>query len=560
MPIINIKNHVHRASCILFKTFILLTCLTLIKLTNVSAQGNEKPIVDLSTRIETAIEALKSSQPTIRFNAVTDLKKFASQGMNSRGAVKALISALSDNDSYIKATAAETLGLLKAIEATKSLVAVLKDDDVTVQLKAAWALGELKASQAVDNLFDAASSTEDLKVKLEVAQALAKIKSPETIKLADKNLKSNDANLRFTTMVILNALQDNQTIESLILALKDENEDIKRIAIYTLKKLRDTKAVNPLIDLLAEKNKLIRKEALYALGEIQDIKAIDSLILSLKDKESDIQIVALTALRGLKYPQTIEALITALKKENDNNFKLQVIWLLKWLSKDLNDPQALAYYVDILKKVEPVIQEEIIEALAFFEDKKTIQPLIDLLKGEDEEVTHKASWCLTYLSGQMFRKDYNNWQDWWNKHKDDKLTVVKIGNDKKSDFFTLLEKVEKDFKNKQLKVTMTSSDDIIKLGEYKNLLAIPILAKIVEKYTDDLQPFEPLKIHPLQIKKTGCPFEIFSPHNTRINALHALGNIGHELTTVPYVKKALDDPESEVKVVAADVLYKLGSR
>ncbi|MFH0924172.1 MAG: HEAT repeat domain-containing protein [bacterium] len=500
-----------------------------------STESNENtPQVSTSERVDVLINALKDKKRIVRWKAAMDLKYLAAaNGVRDQRAVDALIIALKDENVDVRNAASVALGVFQDQRAVEPLISALKDKEVEVCINAARSLGALKASQAVRPLVDAAFRLESLDAKTQVAIVLGEINDLKIVDYLVTSLKDRDKNVRLTAVVILGELQDGRRIGPLIDILKDDDVEVRRAAVEVLETIKDPRTIEPLINRLGDKDARIRQEVASALGQLRDARAVKPLILLLKDEDFEVRCAAESALRNIGDIQQIDILISSL---NDSSpiFKRHVIWLLKWLSKEHLDVRAVEPLANYLKENDPHVQEEIIEALALLGSHEAIEPLTNLLKNENSIIALKAAWALKIIKDKEAKKEAKDGEN-------------------KEELLKLLERVEKKFKDRRLTVAMTSTDDILVLGGYKDTLAIPILCEIVEKYSDNLTPRQNKKMI-IKNKAVGCPFEIFNPAETRQNALKSLELIGDELA-LPWIKKALDDPQFNVRWCAANILF-----
>ncbi len=92
----------------------------------------------------------------------------------------AMVTALSDDDAEIRATAAHALGMMEDVGHVDALVATLTDVDSDVRSEAAWALGMIESPEAVPALVGALTD-ERVKVRRQVVWALGMIESESAL-------------------------------------------------------------------------------------------------------------------------------------------------------------------------------------------------------------------------------------------------------------------------------------------------------------------------------------------------------------------------------------------
>lgn len=185
---------------------------------------------------------------------------------------------LKDDQSEIRAAAANRLGELKDTTAVPVLTELLRDNDIAVRSNAAWALGEIRDAQVLKSFFDVAFWDKDPGVRAEAAKAVGKI-------------------------------QDRTTIIPLF-STASVARQAQPASIHYYQSTR------PLVLLLRDKDAQVRKEAAWALGEIADGWAVDDLLVAIRDKNADVRQQCCTALGKIKDPRAVIALRDALKDQD----------------------------------------------------------------------------------------------------------------------------------------------------------------------------------------------------------------------------------------------------
>lgn len=197
-----------------------------------------------------------------------------------QAAVPHLIEALSDEDGYVRAAAADALGEIRDERAVKALAAAMQyrdnriyedDEDAEARNNAAEALGKIGDLRAFDDLIHAASGKDLLLASYAV-----------------------DA---------LGMLGDERAIPTLLAALKVADLDLPKAACSALKRI-GTPAVLPLIEALDTAKGYWRVYALKALGSIGDPRALASINALLNDADQSVRSSAAKALQQLHGSQS----------------------------------------------------------------------------------------------------------------------------------------------------------------------------------------------------------------------------------------------------------------
>jgi HEAT repeat protein len=197
-----------------------------------------------------------------------------------------LITALHDNDSYIRESAVEALKNF-GTSAVKPLIAALKDEDMLVQSTAINLLGEIRDDRAVEPVSLFLKNKEQL-IRAEAARALGKIKDQRSVIPLVTALKDKDIHVHDAAVEALKGIGP-PAVEPLIAALKDEDMRVQSAAIRLLGEIRDDRAVELVSLFLKNTAWYMRVEAARALGKIKDPRALEPLRNALNDKNHDVQ-------------------------------------------------------------------------------------------------------------------------------------------------------------------------------------------------------------------------------------------------------------------------------
>lgn len=244
------------------------------------------------------IEALKDSDEKVRKRVILALNVF-----KSHLAVMPLIETLTDSRSTIRNQAAIALSYLKDERSVQPLLTVLKtDEDKYVRVSAAYALGKIGNTSATSNLVELLQHPESF-IREAGAKSLASLKEPSTVPALIKVLKQDKhPKVRAMASYALGQIKDHQALESLIGALNNDGEDrVRYTAASALGYLGDKRAVSALTRALKDKDKNVRVRTARALGQLRSSDAIAGLIATLtnKSEHKHVRYEALKALSGM---------------------------------------------------------------------------------------------------------------------------------------------------------------------------------------------------------------------------------------------------------------------
>ncbi len=309
----------------------------------------------------------------------SDIRSTASGLKKSARMIEILSSLITGSkDKSIRITAVKVLGNTGDERAAAPLIHALKDKNRDVRKEAAKALGRIKDKKAVEPLVQALKDN-DGEVRRKAAEALGIIRDIRSVVPLIESLKDKHWPVRKEAAIALGKIRDKRAVEPLIRNLEDEEADVRAQSAKALGKIRDERAEEPLIRALNDMKS--RNNAIIALGELKSKKAVEPLILTLKDQNKYVRILAVEALRRIRDIRSVEPLIETLK-DKDRLLRIKVI-----------------------------------EALERLGDKRAIEPLIHTMQDENVSVKVKADKALRKITGEIYSKDYEAWQKWWQKNK-----------------------------------------------------------------------------------------------------------------------------------------------
>lgn len=180
--------------------------------------------------------------------------------------------ALSDEDGYVRAAAADALGQIGDARAVEPLIAAMQYRD--------------------DRTYE---DSEDTEARCNAAKALGKIGD---VKALDDLLRvACDQDMLLASYAIdsLGMLGEERAIPTLVAALKISDMDVPKAACSALKKF-GTRAVLPLIESLESAKGYWRVYAVKALGSIGDPRATTTIKALLTDEDESMGYHAAAAL------------------------------------------------------------------------------------------------------------------------------------------------------------------------------------------------------------------------------------------------------------------------
>jgi len=427
--------------------------------------GNIRSISSISPLINVL---RKDSYYMVRYEAVSALGN-----INSQNASDAIVEALHDPDEAVREGAASALlnGVTKTDKVEQALITMLSDNNTFVRSTAASVLAKFKCSKAIDKIIQLLSDENEF-TRCRVAAALSEFEDQRVIDALLNTLTDKDSSVRQFALISLAKINDNRALFSINkIAQSDPRIEVRLTAISCLGTYKNKEAANILITMLGTRysediylhtiiealvetgdiratdylrNKLKgsveeRISAASLLCQVQDRNVIDDLIPLLSDESDDVRLVAIRALGQQKDKTATTHLLPFLDDQNKKIVRAAIIALgntgtndkiiydklIKIMqSENINFREpvvystgklkirgAIPYLIKMLNEVNPKTRIVVINALCNIEDITVVPNVIDLaLHDVNPEVRANA---ITLL------KQFNN-----NKEVIDVLTLI----------------------------------------------------------------------------------------------------------------------------------------
>ncbi len=148
---------------------------------------------------------------------------------------EALIQALADQESDVRAAVAQALGQWGDKRAVEPLLAVIRDTDVDVRRAAVAALSYPKDERALEPLLTVFLTDDDMQVRSHAAEGLGRhLEDSRAVNTLIQALQDGQSHVRQQAAELLCWLKDERATEALIHALQDSDPEVREWSIEAL--------------------------------------------------------------------------------------------------------------------------------------------------------------------------------------------------------------------------------------------------------------------------------------------------------------------------------------
>lgn len=223
-------------------------------------------------RAERFVEQLKSNDKETRINASYKLL------LIGKPAVEPLIKVLQTGDERTRFIAVQLLGKIGDPHAVEPLIDMLKERSVPIREKAVEALGKMADYRCVDPLIERLLFDPEPSVRAQAAESLGILRYIEAEDALLEALQDTNAVVRKNALIALERFWDSALYPVFVKMTKDPDDEVRYVAVQILGHIRFEGALKRLIQLLEDEVPAIRQEAAYALGEMRDERAVRPLL------------------------------------------------------------------------------------------------------------------------------------------------------------------------------------------------------------------------------------------------------------------------------------------
>ena len=285
-----------------------------------------------------------------------------------------------------------------------------------------------KQRERVDPRLASGITHKDDEVRVACTYAAGWVGSPELVPKLREALTDAQMDVRFNTTTALGQIGDEESVKLLARALKDKADEVRVGATRALAKLRRADATKALLDAVRDEKYVIRVLAARGLAHrTTEEGVLDALQKAAKDADYGVREQALAALAH--HPDGAAVLSFLVRGLDDVDFGVRTngclgLAALGEKSLEAGDAAGARVAALYLGAREPKLVHGAGEALDAVRFPGSVQPLIDGLLNDTEEVRRRANLALQRMAetGQGFdpgapkqQRDAaaKKWQEWW---------------------------------------------------------------------------------------------------------------------------------------------------
>ncbi len=303
------------------------------------------------------------------------------------------------DDSDLRISLASALGFCQYTSAIPTLIAALSSPHSLLRGQATWGLRHLRASEASEPLRQALLHEHDPRTRHLMQAALQEFDHPsareEKAERLLAQLRSVETDEREAAAEALGDLMDKQTLAPLLALLHHERGEVRQSAAFALDSLgayRDAdwfvrihraQVQGPLIQALTDQESPVRAMAAQALGQWGDPRAVEPLLAALQDTSAEVRRQVAATLSYPKDVRVLEPLLNAFLTDNDLQVRNHAA---EGLGKYLEDERAVNPLIQALQDEHNNVRQQAAESLCWLKDERAVDALLHALQDTDHEV------------------------------------------------------------------------------------------------------------------------------------------------------------------------------
>lgn len=347
-----------------------------------------------------------------------DVRKFA---IDLMGDIKTnvdpskIVPLLHDPNANVRAAAARSLGLLGYRDAIPSIIEALKDEE-WVRFSALDALGELKAEEAVSDIASLLADSSEA-VRFAAIEALGKIGSEKAVDALMAYLPKasvDEGNAVIKSLIQIGITPEMSGLSAhLIKLLKDGDWEEKEIALKGIVSLNCKEAIPVIVDIAgsldpllpeSEERITLLRDAISALNSEEELlKLLQSRDIKYRGKSFAIEMLG-----TIRSKKAVPILVSYL-----DNISRDLRRASAEALGEIGEPASTEHLLEVsLKDVDAHVRRSAIEALGNIRSKDAFKPLMDLLEIEKYyDVIERIVEALIKIDANTFLSGVSGYRD-----------------------------------------------------------------------------------------------------------------------------------------------------
>lgn len=337
------------------------------------------------TGLERWMARLRSADVTVRSDAAHQLGK-----LGDERAVPALSEAVSDSDEYVRKSAVMALRRIGGAASMEALRTALGDRSEQVILQAVNGLRDMRDKEAVEPLIRVLARRER-SLQLAATDALVRIGSdavgPLMEAFKDRNLRRRIGNQVWKILVDMGT----RSIDPLLEMMGDENQYVRLTAISVLGRIGDKRVAAPLVHLFLDDPRM-QEGVVTTIARLEERGVLE--VPHTAERELALPREVIEGLAARPHAEVIRALQEVLESPSAKVRRFALKALFALLGEG-----ALDHLVKALGDDDVDVKRLAIRIMARLRDKRVVDPLVQLILHDGEQVEEAAWNTLKVLTG-----------------------------------------------------------------------------------------------------------------------------------------------------------------
>lgn len=329
------------------------------------------------TELERGLARLRSADVTVRSDAAHQLGK-----LGDERAVAALAEALQDSDEYVRKSAVMALRRIGGSPAMEALRLALADRSEQVVLQAVNGLRDMRDGGAVEPLIRVLARRER-SLQLAAMDALVRIGAdavgPLMEAFKDRNLRRRIGNQVWKILVDMGS----RSIDPLLEMMGDDNQYVRLTVISVLGRIGDKRVAVPLVHLFLDDPRM-QEGVVTTIARLEERGVLEGPHTA--DREIALPREAIEGLAARPRADVTRLLQESLENPGSKvrRFALKALFVLL-------GEGALDHLVRALQDEDVDVKRLAIRVMARLRDKRVVDPLLQLILHDGEQV-EEAAW------------------------------------------------------------------------------------------------------------------------------------------------------------------------